>query len=768
MPRRAVAWRISIAAVMAARVAIGGAAAQNATAAEPDGAAVELPQLTVEAAAKAKKAKAKKSAQPQQVPVEAVPQSLPTPSESDPRAETATGPFNGYAATRSASGTKTDTPLMEVPQAISVVGREEIQDRGAQSLQETLRYVPGVVADLFGEDARNDGFAIRGQETTVQFLDGLRRSYGNYLNVSRIEPFTLERIEVLKGPSSVLYGQSGVGGTINMVSKRPEEEQRGEIGVQYGSYDTKQATFDMTGPLTQDKTWLYRITGLARDADTIVDFADDDRLVFAPSLTYRPSVDTSVTLLGQIGRDRSGPTAQFLPLEGTLFANPNGRIPRGRNTGEPDFDRYDSDYWSVSLIADHRIDETWSVHQGLRYSHADIVYGQTLPDNFFDPLIYLDADRREVGRFITFSDRQTQVLTSDTNATARFALGPTVHKVLAGVDYSRANVGGVRDAGVIDCNVFDIYDPAYGQFEPCDFDGNPVDEIALEALADVRQSQTGLYIQDQIRLGPWIAVLGLRQDWTEAKVAGEAAEKKDALTRRAGLMYEFAFGLTPYVSYAESFVPVSGLDRDDRPFDPIEGQSIEAGFKYQPPGTSVMIVASVFDATEKNRLVPDPTDPNFDIQAGEVQLKGFEIEMRGKLTRNLDVVAGYAYTDATYVKGIENPVTLESQDGKRVESIPDHTASLWAVYTFDEGMLKGFSLGGGVRYIAGSWDGYDDFKTPSYTLLDAMLAYETESWRWTLNGTNLEDDYVISTCQSSGYCYLGAGREITTGLTYKF
>jgi len=669
-------------------------------------------------------------------------------------------PVKGYVATRSASGTKTDTPLSEIPQGITVVGREQMEDQGVQSLQEAVRYSPSVVADLYGEDTRNDGFAIRGQEATEQFLDGMRRFYGNYLNAPRIEPYGLERIEILRGPSAMLYGQSGVGGTVNMVSKRPQDEFGGEIGVTYGSHDSKDVRFDVTGPATADGMWTYRLVGLGRDADTQVDFVPNDRLFLAPSLTFRPSVDTSFTLLGNVGRDRSGSTVQFLPHEGTLFAGPHGFIPINRFVGEPDIDHYDADTWSVTLLADHKIDETWSVYQGLRYSHSDISYAQIfpyLPDRL-EP--FLDADRRTIGRDLSFSENDTKTFTSDTNATAKFDLGASRHKFLFGFDYSRADVSRVRDTGVTDCNVFDLYAPVYGQFEPCDFDLNPLGGIPVETLPDRAQWQSGLYAQDQIRLGSWIAVLGLRKDWTATETVGDPDEKADALTRRAGLMYELPFGLTPYISYAESFVPVAGSDFFNRPFRPLEGESFEVGFKYQVPGTSFIVNSAIFDATEQNRLAEDPEHIGFSVQSAEVSLRGFEIEARGDVTENIKIIAGYSYLQAEHVAG--------DQAGFRVESLPEHIASLWAVYTFHDGMLEGFSFGGGVRYNGSSWDGYDIVETPSFTLFDAMLAYETDSWRWSLNATNLEDDYYATTCLNRGDCFLGAGREITTGLTYKF
>ena len=763
MQSRAFACRATIAAL--AQLIVADAAWAQGAPAAAEGDAVELPQVTVETTP-VKKAAAKKSTQPKKAPAGSTQPAQSTesapPEEGDGQAETATGRVNGYTATRSLSGTKTDTLLREIPQGITVVGREQMEDQGVQSLQEALRYAPGVVSDLYGEDTRNDAFAIRGQEATVQFLDGLRRFYGNYLNAPRIDPYTLERIEVLRGPSSLLYGQSGVGGTINMVSKRPEAEQKGEIGVSYGSHDAKEARFDVTGPATADGKWTYRLVGLGRDADTQVDFVDDDRLLLAPSLTYRPTSDTSITLLSEVSRYRGGSTTQFLPHEGTLFAGPNGFVPINRFVGEPDFDRYDADTWSVALLADHRLDEMWSFHQGLRYSKADVTYGQMFP-YIPDPLEpFLDPGRRTVERDIFFADTETRTITSDTNALARFDLGVTRHKMLFGFDYSRADQTQSR-AIAADANPFDIFSPTYGQVDMYDpFTLDPLDALPIERRPDLRQWQAGLYVQDQIRLGRWIAVLGLRKDWTSTEISGEPDEDAEAVTRRAGLMYELPFGLTPYVSYAESFVPISGTDFFNRPFRPLEGESIEVGFKYQVPGTRFVVNSALFDATEQNRLAEDqaPGHAGFSVQTAEVSLRGFEIEARGEVTSNVKLIAAYSYLDAKHTAG--------DQKGFRVESLPEHVASLWAVYTFNDGFLKGFSFGGGVRYNGSSWDGSDEVETPSFTLFDAMLAYETEHWRWSLNATNLEDEYHVTTCLNRGDCFLGAGREVTTGLTYKF
>ncbi|HYE40494.1 MAG TPA: TonB-dependent receptor plug domain-containing protein, partial [Ramlibacter sp.] len=256
--------------------------------------------------------------------------------------ETATSPVIGYKARNAVTATKTDTPLVETPQSVTVVTRDQMVDQGATGVQDALNYAAGIRSDAYGIDSRNDGVRIRGTYPEV-YQDGLRRRFDWYTSDTRADPFTLERLEVLRGPSSMLFGQSTTGGVINMVSKRPQAQRQGEVGVQLGSWGRKQVQADLTGPLTANGEWLYRLVALGRNADTQVDHVPDDRAVVAPALTWRPSGATSLTLLASSQQDRSGSTAQFFPWSAALRSNPNGRVPTQRFIGEPGFDRYDSD-----------------------------------------------------------------------------------------------------------------------------------------------------------------------------------------------------------------------------------------------------------------------------------------------------------------------------------------------------------------------------------------------------------------------------------------
>jgi iron complex outermembrane receptor protein len=669
-----------------------------------------------------------------------------------PGAETATGPVRGYVATRSGTGTKTDTPLRETPQSITVVTADRVTDQGATTVQEALRYVPGVFADAYGADSRGDYPRIRGQDPNI-YLDGTRMVNTNNFNEWRPEPYTLERIEVLRGPSSVLYGDTSTAGLLNLISKRPQAESANEIGVQYGSFNRKQVQLDSTGKLTKDGEWLYRFIGVFRDSNTQTDYVKDDRILLAPSLTWRPTNTTSWTVLGTYQKDTTGSSTAFLPHEGTLFAGPNGYIPVRRFAGEPGFDKYQTETGAISSLFEHSFSDGLKLRQNLRYAHVEGIYRSSWPDlNFVDPsdpnYPFLDASRRTVARSVWSRETVKDSLTSDSNAELKLHTGPLAHKMLFGVDYrefrERAQSGFATDP-----TPFDLYAPVY----------RGVTAPAMSPEPDLRQSQLGLYAQDQLRLGPWLAVLGLRHDYVTSDTQGSPVENYQATTGRAALMYELPFGVTPYVTYAQSFNPVFGSGVCATVCAPQRGEMVELGFKYNPtPGNAVN--GAIFDTTERNRLANDPDNPMFSIQTGKVRIRGAELEVLTRITPDLDLIGAYTYLDAR----------VESGDniGKHVETVPDHQASLWAKYRLTLLGLPGVTLGGGVRYIGQSWDGTDSIRTPDYTLFDAMVRYDNGPWRLQVNASNLFDKRHVTTCLARGDCFLGIGRTVLGSVTYKF
>jgi iron complex outermembrane receptor protein len=662
--------------------------------------------------------------------------------------ETATTPVIGYKARNASTAAKTDTPLAETPQAVTVVPRDQIVDQGAQSLQEALNYAAGVRSDAYGVDSRTDNVRIRGAYPD-EYQDGLRKLFDWYTSNTRTEPFTLERIEVLRGPSSMLFGQGTTGGVINMVSKRPQPDFQGEVGLQVGSYGRRQLQLDLTGPLTASGgDWLYRLVAVGRVSDTQVDFVPDDRAVLAPSLTWRPSGATSLTLQGHWQKDKSGSTSQFFPWEGVLLPNPNGPIPDNRFIGEPGFDRYDSERKSFGWLFEHRFNDRLAVRQNVRFSRNDVDYFSLYGDSFTLPGSWAGdpVGKRLFGRFADATRTRARMAVTDQHVQADFATGALQHKVLVGVDALRYRKdtdsffdtptylgGGVP--------LIDAYDPVYVGYTPGPLTPDPGSSLR----------QAGVYLQDQLRWGPWIVVAGLRHDRAVNSLEGAADDRTRATTRRLGLMYAMPSGWTPYVSYSESFTPVAGLNFFNERFRPLRGEQLEAGVKYEPQGGSFAFNAAAYKLKETNQRLPDPTNPLNTLQAGATETDGVELEFRGRVTAAIDVLAHYNYThvDST------------------LEQLPEHQAAVWGKWRFAVAGLPGFSAGAGVRYMSSFSDGAAP-EVPSVTLLDLLLAYDTAHWRYALNINNAADKKYVSTCLSRGDCWFGARRSVVASATYRF
>jgi iron complex outermembrane receptor protein len=516
----------------------------------------------------------------------------PPPAQQDQQSPY--GPGQGYTATRSTAGTKTDTPISEIPQSISVVTSEAIRDQGAQSVQETLRYVPGVYADAYGPDTRLDSSLIRGT-TPVTYLDGMRLINGGYWNHTRPDPFTLSRVEVLRGPGSVLYGSSAVGGLINLVTKRPQQQGHHEIDVQYGTFDWKQIQADTTGKLSADGQWLYRVIGIFRDANSQTDFVKNDRQVFMPAITWQPTKDTNWTVTGLYQKDKSGSSTAFLPWSGTLFSNPNGKVPVNRFVSEPGYDLYQTTTKSVSSLFEHTFSNNFRVYSNLRYSHVDGIYRTMYPNIYSNVPVpgspyfpagspyfpFQDAALQTVNRVVDVTYMKRDAITSDTGGQIDFATGGMTHKVLFGVDVRQVKEQS-QTGFDLDVSNFNLFNPVYGQSVLAS--GATLNSLPLTRQPGVRQSVSGIYIQDQARLGPLLFTAGVRRDRLISEAEGSQDQEDTATTKRFGLMYETPFGLNPYISYSESFDPTLGSNicGPGATFcKPKRGTQYEAGFKYR-------------------------------------------------------------------------------------------------------------------------------------------------------------------------------------------
>jgi iron complex outermembrane receptor protein len=675
------------------------------------------------------------------------------PVEVTGEAETATSPVDGYVAHRSATGTKTDTLLIETPQSISVIPRQRIEDQQPQSVAEALNYTAGVKADNYGTDSRFDWVSFRGFEayTPGFFQDGLAARNNNTWAVWRTEPYGVERIEVLRGPSSVLYGQNSPGGMLNIISKRPLDEPFHELQFLAGSNERFQGAFDLSGPVDKEKTFLYRIIGLARDSETQVDYVDDNRQFIAPSFTWQPNEDSSLTVLTHFQREDIGTTLGFLPASGTLLNNPHGEIPRSRFTGEPDYDHFDKTEWSVGYLLEHAFDETWTVRQNARFGQIDMDLGQVYG-------AAMDADERSLLRNVFTSDEKVNAFSIDNQVQAAFDTGPVAHTALLGLDFQRHHF---RQKSGFDAGPpLDIYDPDYGA---------DIVDPPLYLDADITLQQTGVYLQEQAKLfDQLVLVLGGRQDWatidTKDYLAADRIEQKDDdFTWRGGLVYLSPIGLAPYFSYSESFFPTATLGADGQPLKPETGRQYEAGLKFQPEGIDSFITFAAFDIRRQNYVT---YDENFVAQqTGEIHSRGLELEAQMSLMDGLNMTAAYTWLPTFKVTKSADITEL----GRRVPSVPEHMASLWADYRFQQGPLEGLGFGGGVRYV-GQTEGnsHNDkaMEVPGYTLFDAAMSYELEGVKAQLNVKNIADKRYVGSCWDT--CYYGSGRVFIGTITYRW
>ncbi|MDI6946873.1 ferrichrome porin FhuA [Serratia sp. Se-RSmG] len=661
--------------------------------------------------------------------------------------ESAWGPVGTYVAKRSATGTKTDTPIEKNPQSVSVVTREEMDMRQPDTVKSALAYAPGVFASR-GSSTTYDAVAIRGfpATNTTQYLDGLRLLGDNYSEAS-IDPYFLERAELLRGPVSVLYGKSNPGGLVSMVSKRPTTEPLREIQFKMGTDNLFQTGFDFSDALDDQGIYSYRLTGLAKDSDTQQNMSKEKRYAIAPSFSWRPDDKTNFTLLANIQNDPYTGYYGWLPKQGTLIPLPDGsKLPTDFNEGEA------SNYMArkqrmIGYSFEHAFNDTWAVRQNLRYMQVDTdmksIYGFGL------------SSPTTINRAYVQSKEHLNNFAVDTQAQAKVKTGDIDHTLLFGVDYSRMRNDINSDYGSTDG--LSMTPPQYGPYKYLN-----------------RQEQTGLYVQEQGEWNQWLLTLGGRYDWAKTsannRVLGYTNERSDGqFTWRGGLNYLFDNGVTPYFSYSESFEPTLDTSINGQTFKPSIGKQYEAGVKYVPKDRPIVLTGALYQLTKNNNLTPDPDNAQFSVQSGEIRSRGVELEAKAALNANVNLIASYTYTDAKYTKD-------NTYQGKPTVEVPKHMASLWADYTFHETAVSGLTLGSGVRYVGSSSSFNSDnttFKVPDYTLVDATIKYDLA--RFGLPGSsvgvninNLFNKTYVSSCYRDYACYWGAERQVVATATFRF
>ena len=676
------------------------------------------------------------------------------PVQSDPNAIVVTG--RNFVVESATSATKTHAPIIETPQAVSVVDSDFIDALNVRTIAEALNYTSSVRSQAFGSDTRIDYYQLRGFANANFFKDGLVL-YNSGPFLSWTTPAEgIDRLEVLKGPSSVLYGSGSAGGLVNIVSKAPVSDPLLAIELGADEYGSAYGSVDMGGPISDRVS--FRAAGLIRRGDTQTRYAEDNRSYGMAALGWHPTVDTSLTIRGSHTRDRSNRPTGFIPYAGSVTPLPDGRrIPTRLFVSDPRLDRYDRDQYEGGYTFDQRLGDHLRFVSTGRYAKLDLTYAGLFGAFAGNPVarggsFFLNrGNSRQIGTL--------RNLTIDNQLVGTFATGPLEHTLLAGLDYSRSTLRNANAMGT--APPLDIFNPDY--------------TVAIPALGAFTRNwqkldQTGVYVQDQVKAGGFVLVLSGRHDWvnvTTVNNAGQVATGDPARTSyRAGLVYAGDSGFAPYASYSTSFTPLVGTQAATGDFySPETGRQIEAGIRYQTKRLPLIATASLFDIRRKGVLIADPRPgfPSNQSQGGEQRSRGGEFEVQARPLRTLNITGSITVFDLDVLEG---PATIV---GRTPTATPQFTAALFADYTLpDGGVLAGFGLGGGVRHTGRSFaNDVNTLAVPAATVFDAALHYEVGAFRAALNVSNLFNKNYVAACPAAGTCYVANLRRATLSLGYR-
>ncbi|MDD2106890.1 TonB-dependent siderophore receptor [Pseudomonas asiatica] len=663
--------------------------------------------------------------------------------------ERADGPVEGYKATRSASATRTDTALHETPQSVSVVPKDVLEDTGATRLQDGLDYAGGVGrANNFGGQGLTT-FTVRGFTTGEFYRNGfpINRGYPNAPDAN-----TVERLEVIRGPASSLYGRGDPGGTFNVVSKQPLPESKVTLGSQFDDQGMHRATLDATGPLNQDGSLAYRLNLLGEGGESFRDDVESERYDVAPVVSWQVNDSTKIVFEGDFMRNNH-------PLDRglTRYATQAGSASRDTYIWEKGSDNLlHNDNNMAQLRFEHLLNDNWTLGGGFQYLDGSLkgnaveatsapADGRTLQRNFNY-------------RKLEWTDRDWQL-----NLTGHFDTGAFSHTLLTGVEYENYHYSSIIRRSTAPYTI-DIYNPVLGQPRP--------ELAAVPTTWDSEKLETWAYfIQDQVALTERLkALAGVRferfeHDYDDKRPANRDFSKgENGVTPRFGLIYDLTDTVAVYANTARSFKPNSGASLQGSGFDPEKGKSYELGVKWEAPDRQLSVDAAIYHIVKENVLTRDPADPNYNLAAGEVRSRGLDINVAGNLTPEWRVIGGYAYVDAEVTKDNRLP------SGTRLANIPRNSFSLLNTYEFQDGLAKGLGLGVGVKYVDDR-NGQTEavtYNMDQYTVVDLLAFYKVnENIRLNLDLKNLFNKEYDEGAFNF-YAYPGAPRTVQAGVSYTF
>jgi iron complex outermembrane recepter protein len=649
---------------------------------------------------------------------------------------TAEKAVDGYRVPNASSATGTDTPILETPASIQVIPQEVIRDQQATRISDVAKNVSGVTyrGDIQGRSG--ESFILRGFPDAPVLRDGVRQSSN-----AGIQPITeianVDRIEILKGPASILYGTIEPGGVINLVTKKPLSQPFFETELQLGSRGFVRPRFDISGPLNADKSILFRLNGMYQNFESFRNLEQNDqKFLLAPALTFKLGDRTTLNLAAEYIKAKR-PADFGLPSKDGKVID----VPRDRITQEPT-DAVDSRSFSTGYTLDHQLNEQWKLKNSFRYSYSDYNFNVVfLPFNF-------NPETNTILRFPAVQEATSKNYTLQTSLIGEFTTGKIQHKVLAGFDYIR-RAGRTFTRLDRTPSFIDVFNPVYGVTKP--------DKLDLPVFedSDVTGNDWGFFLQDQVSLSKKLKLLaGLRYDTisqttVNIDAAGDTTTTKlneNALTPRLGLLYQLTDQLSLYGSYSQSFKPNTDSSATGQPLDPERGKGYEFGLKTELFDRKVLATIAYFDITKQNVAGTDPNFPLFSITTGEQRSRGIELDVAGELTPGWKVIGSYAYTNAKVTADNDSSIV-----GKKLFSTPDHGASLWTTYEIQQGNLKGLGAGFGLNYVGDRFGDSDNtYRLGSYITADAALFYQRDRWRWGLNFKNIGNAKYVQSSFANG------------------
>ncbi|ELC3157676.1 TonB-dependent siderophore receptor [Vibrio harveyi] len=666
------------------------------------------------------------------------------------------------------TATKTSLEPEETPQAITIITKDEMDLRGVSTVSEALRYSSGVNTELRGGAVtRLDLFNIRGFINYTNFYDGLPLLFNGWNLQPQIDATAVEQVEVFKGPTSVLYGNIPPGGMVNIIAKTPQSEPANTVSVSTGTNSLKEVNFDTTGQIG-DSNVNYRIVGMAKQRDGQAETSEDERYLIAPSFDWQATDNTLVNVNVYYQNDPSAGIYTTVPAAGSVLDNPLGSLSPDTYLGDKNWNTYEREVLMIGYKILHDFNNNWQFLQNARYMTADSYQENT----YNSPLA---ADNRTIGRNAYLTDEDSTSFVIDNQLSGYVAHGNFEHNLLLGLDYQYLD-SDVKYKDTLGYSLAqDIFNPNHNQID------RDALKFAYQQALDIKTKQLGVYFQDQLRYNNLVTIAGLRWDKYESDTntvsdyLGTVTPSKEKLDEnnvsfRVGALYELDFGLSPYLTYSESFEPIAGADASGKAFDPSTGHQWELGFKYAPLGGDVSGNLALFHITKKNAILTDPNNPYApQYQAGEVVSQGAELEAKWQATPQADLTLNYTYINMEIKED-----SYYHQEGKTPVWVPEQTASLWANYYY-EGTLTGLRTSAGIRYVGKTeMDAQNSDQVPDYTLVDLAASYDLSAASQSLDGasvtlsaSNIFDEEYYS-CYDKNNCWFGAERSIEAKLEYKF